>query len=125
MGHYNKTKDSLQELFHFVGLPADAEIRYWRPNYPIVIEAIEIEAHSAPTSALGTYLLTAALTGGSILAASFDLESLVADTPQTPALTPYYASVAADALVALTATSTNADLVAASGLKVTIHYHRG
>ena len=93
-------------------------------GFPLEVIGIKLVAETQPDSSTGTYLLTVAAAGNNLLAvANFDLETLVADTPQTPALTATAADLilAADALVTFTLTSNNLDLTGA-GLQIVLQY---
>lgn len=82
---------------------------------------------SAPASAAGTYLFTAANGATNLLAATnFDLETLVADTVSNPTLsaTPANLDFEEGAVLVFSFVSNNADMTGPDELSLGIRYHR-
>lgn len=99
---------------------------YFIPRQAVTITEITVWAVTAPASASGTYLLTAAKNGSNNLlsAANFDLETITNLTHSAPALTGTAADLNLNGTTdyaKLTFTSNNADLTGA-GLRVTVKY---
>jgi hypothetical protein len=115
-----------QLTFELVMVPDDAEYHYARLDYSIVVTGIEVEAHAAPSSALGSCSLGVYGAANLLLAGLFDLKTLVADTAQNPALTatPAHLTLAAGALINVALADTHADLVAGENVRVSIYYRR-
>lgn len=99
---------------------------YWHARRSVTIESIWVWAVTAPVSAAGTYLLTVADNSAANLlaAASFDLETLVALTIATPALTATVANLnlTAGEWVDFTFTSTPASDLTGAGLYIGMTY---
>lgn len=96
----------------------------WSPS-DITVTGFKAHCTGAPTSAGGTYLLTATVGGNNLFAAAnFDLETLVAGTVTNIPLTATTANLdlEADDKIVITATSNNADLTGGAGLSFQLNY---
>jgi hypothetical protein len=97
-----------------VGVPNSTASLSITAPFALTVTSLSIWAPVAPVSAAGTYLLTATKNGGNNLlaAANYDLETLVAGTIDTAAITATVAdyTLAAADTIDLVATSNHTDL---------------
>jgi hypothetical protein len=112
-----------------VGFGNETEYRYVRCPHDATVVAVTMEAHSTGTSALGAYLGTVydMTTGKNLLSvASYNLETLVADTETDITLTATVADrdLGDGDLLRFAAISNNADLVEPVGLRCTLYLKR-